>query len=47
MKESGADGFQVKSIARERFVNRLGTLSSALMGEIACTVALCVGFDPN
>jgi mRNA interferase MazF len=42
-KNSGADAFQVKSVSENRFVRRLGTLTSQQMDEIASAVALCVG----
>jgi mRNA interferase MazF len=34
-KLSGADAFQVRSVAEQRFVKRLGTVSDALMNSIA------------
>jgi mRNA interferase MazF len=45
-KESGADGFQVKSVSEGRFVERLGVLSEEQVAEVAAAIALCVGFEP-
>ncbi len=45
-KESGVDGFQVKSVSVQRFDRRLGRVSQALCDEIAAAVALCIGFTP-
>ena len=42
-KDSGADAFQVKSVSEDRFVKRLGDVSSDQLDEIAEAVALCVG----
>ena len=42
-KDSGADGFQVKSISQDRFVQRLGAVSPAELDSIASTVSLVVG----
>jgi mRNA interferase MazF len=42
-KVSGADAFQVKSVARERFTQRIGRLSNEEVTEIASAVALCIG----
>ena len=42
-KESGADGFQVKSVSENRFQDRIGRLTDAQMEDIAAAVALCVG----
>lgn len=39
-KTSAADTFQVRSVARERFVRRIGRLSDAAMQEIAQAFAL-------
>lgn len=39
-KISAADAFQVRSIAHERFVRRLGRLESALMQEIGDALAV-------
>jgi len=39
-KTSAADTFQVRSVARERFVRRIGRLSDAAMQEIAQALAL-------
>jgi mRNA interferase MazF len=42
-KESAADAFQVKSVSEQRFVKRLGEVTSQQLDEIADAVALCVG----
>lgn len=42
-KESAADAFQVKSVARSRIKQRLGYLTPREMEEIAAAIALCVG----
>lgn len=39
-KTSAEDTFQVRSVARERFVRRIGRLSDAAMQEIAQALAL-------
>ena len=43
VKDSGADAFQVKSVSEDRFVKRLGDISSDQLDEIAEAIALCVG----
>jgi mRNA interferase MazF len=43
-KRSAADAFQVRSLAVERFRERLGVLPETTLDEIAAAVALCVGF---
>ncbi|MBC7227250.1 MAG: type II toxin-antitoxin system PemK/MazF family toxin [Thermoflexales bacterium] len=45
MKTSAADTFQVRSVARERFVRRIGKLSDEAMQEIAQALALVLGID--
>jgi mRNA interferase MazF len=45
-KDSGADGFQIKSVSEGRFVRRLGKLTDDQVADIAAAVALCVGFTP-
>lgn len=42
-KESGADAFQVKSLAESRFKQRLGVLTDAQLDAIAAAIALSVG----
>lgn len=42
-KDSGADVFQIKSISNQRMIRRIGRVSDDQMGEIAATIALCVG----
>jgi mRNA interferase MazF len=39
-KPSAADAFQVRSLAQERFVRRLGKMEEKQMGEIAEALAL-------
>ncbi|MEP7287088.1 MAG: type II toxin-antitoxin system PemK/MazF family toxin [Chloroflexota bacterium] len=45
-KESGANAFQVKSIALSRFQSKPGILSVDEVDEIAAAIALCVGYQP-
>jgi mRNA interferase MazF len=42
-KDSGADAFQVKSVALSRFVRPLGVVTADQLDAIATAVALCVG----
>ena len=42
-KESGADGFQVKSLSENRFVNFRGVLTDSQVDDVASAIALCVG----
>jgi mRNA interferase MazF len=42
-KPSGADTFQIKSLATERLITRLGVLPKETVAEIAATVAVCIG----
>jgi mRNA interferase MazF len=44
-KDSGADAFQVKSVAIQRFRIKLGTLLSVQMDDMAAAIALCVGYQ--
>jgi mRNA interferase MazF len=46
-RESGADTFQVKSVAVERFHARIGEVSPDQLEEIVAGIALCVGFRPR
>ena len=41
--ESGADTFQVKSVARERFRRKIGELVPDQLQIVAGTVAFCIG----
>ena len=43
IKESGADAFQIKSLACDRFVRLIGRLSNLEMSKITQAIALCVG----
>jgi mRNA interferase MazF len=45
-KESGADAFQLRSVARERFIRKIGALDGEQLDEIAYRVALCIGLKP-
>ena len=45
-KESGADAFQVKSVAIARFKTRKGRVPGTIIDEAAAAVALCVGYQP-
>ncbi len=42
-KESGADGFQVKSVSLDRFRKKLGKVDEDDLYIILNTVALCIG----
>ena len=46
VKESAADGFQIKSLSIQRFKEKLGVLPKAICDEIVAAVALCTGFSP-
>lgn len=46
IKESGADGFQVKSVSIDRFKARRGIVPVKTLDEVAAAVALCVGYRP-
>ena len=41
--DSGADAFQVKSVARERFRRKIGELAPDQLQIVAGTVAFCIG----
>lgn len=45
-KPSAADAFQVRSVAQERFVRRLGKLSDAAMQEITKALAIVLNIEP-
>ena len=45
-KPSSADALQVKSVSNERFVQRIGFVSSTELENVAAAVALCVGYSP-
>jgi mRNA interferase MazF len=45
-KESGADAFQLRSVSRERFIEKIGSLGAEELDEIAYRVALCIGLKP-
>ena len=44
-KSSTADAFQVRSVAQERFVRRLGRLSDTAMQEIAKALAVVLSIE--
>jgi len=44
-KPSAADAFQVRSVAQERFVRRLGKLSEAAMREITGALAVVLSIE--
>jgi len=44
-KPSAADTFQVRSVAQERFVRRLGKLSDAAMQEITTALAVVLSIE--
>jgi len=46
-KESGADAFQLRSLSRERFLKRLGTVPSPQLESVCLKIALCIGLDPS
>ncbi len=41
-KNSAADALQIRTVSFQRFGSQLGTLPSAVVDEIASSVALCV-----
>lgn len=45
-KPSAADAFQVRSVAQERFVRRLGKLSDAVMQAITRALAVVLSIEP-
>jgi mRNA interferase MazF len=44
-KPSAADAFQVRSVAQERFVRRLGKLSNTAMQEITKALAIVLSIE--
>jgi mRNA interferase MazF len=44
-KDSGADAFQIRSVALERFIRKIGTLPDDVVDNIASSIALMVGYD--
>lgn len=44
-KHSGADTFQVKSVAADRFVTKLGELTEAELGRVVAGIRLCIGAE--
>lgn len=41
-KPSGADGFQVRSVSHERFVNKIGEVSAERLRRIEETIQVCI-----
>jgi len=46
-KPSGADAFQIRSITRERFHDKIGQLTAGQIEELTYKVSLCIGMDPD
>jgi mRNA interferase MazF len=46
VKPSATDAFQVRSVAQERFVRRLGELSDTAMQEITKALAIVLSIEP-
>lgn len=44
--DSFTDGFQVKSVAIERFVKQRGSLSQQELDELATIISYCIGYKP-
>lgn len=44
-KTSAADAFQVRSVARERFIRRIGKLSDATMREMVRALAIVLSVE--
>lgn len=42
-KPSGADAFQVKSVALERFQAKLGVVTATQLEDVVAAIAVCVG----
>jgi mRNA interferase MazF len=42
-KASGADAFQVRSVALERFKAKMGVVTATQMEDVAAAIAVCVG----
>jgi mRNA interferase MazF len=42
-KISGADTFQVKSLALQRFQSKIGVVTPAQLEDVAAAIAVCVG----
>lgn len=45
-KTSAADAFQVRSVAQERFVRRLGSLSADEMAQVADALGIVLAITP-
>ncbi len=46
-KESGADTLQIRSVSRDRFERKIGSIPIPQLQEICLKVALCIGLDPK
>lgn len=44
-KSSAADAFQVRSVAKERFVRQLGVLSDRVVAEVTQALAIVLKFE--
>ncbi len=42
-KKSGADAFQTKSLSLDRFINKVGNVTSNEIRDIVNSIALCIG----
>ena len=43
--ESAVNAFQVKSVSEERFIRKIGNLTSAQLNDISTAIAICIGFN--
>jgi mRNA interferase MazF len=43
--ESTVNTFQIKSLSEERFVRKIGNLSSGQLDDISAAVAICIGYN--
>lgn len=46
-KESGADAFQIRSVSRDRFINKIGSIPKPQLEAICIRIALCIGLSPS
>jgi mRNA interferase MazF len=42
-QDSAADAFQVKSVSIDRFYEKIGTISDAVISDIAIGIGICIG----
>ena len=45
-KVSAADTSQVKSVSVDRFMEKVGTITSAELEEVIAGIMLCIGYNP-